>query len=686
MTLQTNTKHHFCLRKIATVLASLAIAITIFNFVHTDSAYAASVSCNPNATFIEEAVCLQDINWSVEHTMAFGRVYKLIDPRDGEEYSVGRLRDERVWLLDNLRLGGEEEIVLTSEDTNLEEGTSFTLPSSNTWDNSYEEPYIGTSNKYDTTSANDEWQVGNYYNYCAASAGTVCDESGEATQDAQYDICPVGWQLPSVGESSSDLNFLMSRLDNSSSSMISDLRLVLSGRYYNGASGYIDEDAYIWSSTLRDGQRVRYLTYNGSNVRLNESYRRDRGYSIRCVAKKSERPIMTCNQDAKNINEAVCLQDMNPLVKASMVAGREYRLFDSRDSEQYRVAKLQDGNVWLLDNLMIGKAEEIVLTSEDTNIEEGTTFTLPTTNTWENSYEAPYLDAVHKHEITSSSEEWQIGNYYNYCAASAGTVCDPQGENERDAEYDICPSNWRMPTGGINGEYGNLFAILDYDSLAYVNTLHLPLSGRHYDGSQGYIDRDGYFWSSTYRDGSRMRYINYDGVDVNPAGSYNRDRGYSMRCLANVGEFGSGEFEWVDGNEHTIAEGEGLILNITLNRDALLYIEVDGEIITNSSFELTGDDTTIKFKAPFLNSLSEGEHTVVVTYQEGVIIETSLTVKIGESANVPNTGANSTKRDAKDDYAIIITLSGAGIALLAASAIITAYFVTKAKRIHYKQF
>ena len=253
MTLQTNTIHHFCLRKIATVLASLAIAITILNFAHTNSAYAASVACNPNATFIEEAVCLQDINWSVEHTMAFGRVYKLIDPRDGEEYSVGRLRDERVWLLDNLRLGGEEEIVLTSEDTNLEEGTSFTLPSSSTWDNSYEEPYIGTSNKYDTTSANGEWQVGNYYNFCAASAGTVCDENGEATENAQHDICPVGWQLPSVGESSSDLNFLFSRIDNSSSTMVSDLHLALSGRYYNGASGYIDEDTYIWSSTLRDG-------------------------------------------------------------------------------------------------------------------------------------------------------------------------------------------------------------------------------------------------------------------------------------------------------------------------------------------------------------------------------------------------------------------------------------------------
>ena len=547
MVLHTNTQNKLCSRKAATVLASLTAAIiTSCLLTQANSAYAAAVTCNPGATYIEEAVCLSDINWSVEHTMAFGRVYKLIDSRDGEEYSVGRLRDERVWLLDNLRLGGEDEIVLTSEDTNIEEGTSFTLPSSSTWENSYTEPYIGSSNKYDTTSANDEWQVGNHYNFCAASAGTVCDESGAATENAQYDICPTGWQLPTAGESSSDLNYLFSRLNNSSSRMISDLHLVLSGRYYNGGSGYINEDAYIWSSTLRDGQRMRYLTYDGSNVRVNESYRRDRGYSIRCVAKKSERPVMTCNKDAKNIGEAVCLQDMNPLVKASMATGEEYRLFDSRDSEQYRVAKLQDGNVWFLDNLMIGKAEEIELTSEDTNIKEGTSFTLPTTNAWANDYETPYLEAAHKHEITNGNEEWRIGNYYNYCAASAGTICDPAGENERDAEEDICPSNWRMPTGGINGEYGMLLSVLDYDSDLFVNTLHLPLAGRYYDDAQDYVDQDGYFWSSTYRDGSRMRYVNYDGHDVNPTGSFNRDRGYSMRCIAKVSEFGSGDYEWVD--------------------------------------------------------------------------------------------------------------------------------------------
>lgn len=619
------------------IISAVAVIAACFSAKPSDT-LAAVVTCNPNATSISEATCLQDINWSVEHTMSFGKVYKLIDPRDGEEYSVGRLRDERVWLLDNLRLGGEDEIVLTSEDSNIPEGTTFILPSSSSWENSYVEPYIGTSNKHDTASASDEWQIGNHYNYCAATAGTVCDESGEATENAQYDICPAGWQLPSVGSSSSDFNYLSNRLNSSSSRMVSDLHLVLSGRYYNGGSGYIDEDAYVWSSTLRDGQRVRYLTYNGSDVRLNESYRRDRGYSIRCVAKKSERPIITCNEDAKNINEAVCLQDINPLVKASMTEGATYRLFDPRDSEQYRIAKLPDGNVWFLDNLMIGKAEEVTLSSNDTNIAEGTTFTLPSTNSWANDYETPYLEATHKHEVADNDEDWQIGNYYNYCAASAGTVCDPAGENERDAEEDICPLNWRMPTGGIDGEYGTLFASLGYDSDLFVSTLNLPLSGRYYDDSQDYVNEDGYFWSSTYRDGSRMRYVNYDGYDVNPAGSFNRDRGYSMRCIANVDEFGTGDFEWPDGNEHILEDEAGLTLKITLSRRAFLRVEVNGEPLGEAYYELTGeDDTNILFKQFYLNTLPEGEYIVKAIYEQDVAVDTSFLIR--DVPDVPNTGA-----------------------------------------------
>ena len=50
----------------------------------------------------------------------------------------------------------------------------------------------------------------------------------------------------------------------------------------------------------------------------------------------------------------------------------------------------------------------------------------------------------------------KIGVYYNYCAASAGTVCAVS--NTINASVDVCPKGWRMPTGGPGGEYESLYA------------------------------------------------------------------------------------------------------------------------------------------------------------------------------------------------------------------------------------
>ena len=76
---------------------------------------------------------------------------------------------------------------------------------------------------------------------------------------------------------------------------------------------------------------------------------------------------VVCNTSTMRISEAVCLQDMNIYVKQSMEIGVEYELMDERDDSTYKIAKLADGNVWLLDNLRIGGGTEMLLTNDDTN-------------------------------------------------------------------------------------------------------------------------------------------------------------------------------------------------------------------------------------------------------------------------------------------------------------------------------
>ena len=239
-----------------------------------------------------------------------------------------------------------------------------------------------------------------------------------------------------------------------------------------------------------------------------------------------------CNGAALKIEDAVCLQDMNNAIKATMEMGTEYELVDIRDMKTYRIAKLDDNNVWLLDNLRIGGDDEMLLTSLDTNtnpdIDDGE-FVLPASGDWVDSYIEPAIDTTDAEVMLGGDADKVQGGYYNYCAASAGTYCAEADESEGDAEYDICPAGWRMPTGGSGGEYQVLSDLLGSD---FIDVMHLPLSGRFYSGASGSIDQDGYFWSSTYRDGMRMYYLSRSNQTINTTGSYRCDRGYSMRCVA----------------------------------------------------------------------------------------------------------------------------------------------------------
>ncbi len=601
--------------------------------------------CNGSALDIDEAICLQDMNNAVKYTMQIGTEYELVDARDGVVYRVARLVDGNVWLLDNLRIGSDTEILLTLNDTNtnpeLNNG-EFILPASGDWENSYTKPAIDTTTA-DVMLGNDADKVtGGYYNYCAASAGTYCNEADEGEGDANYDICPAGWRMPTGGNGGE-----YQTLNNLYDDFINVMHLPLSGRFYSGAAGQVDQNGYFWSSTNRDGMRMYYLNRSNQTIDPVGSYRRDRGYSMRCVA-KDVKPEFSCNAGAKNIDEAVCLQDVNAMVRASMEEDKTYKLVDSRDAELYRVAKLADGNVWLQDNLRIGGKDTILLTAEDTNTNpelNNGEFLLPNSNNWVDSYTEPVINTTDAHHMLGSENDKTQGGYYNYCAASAGTYCNEANEGEGDAEYDICPAGWRMPTGGNGGEYQTVDTL--YDDL--INALILPLSGRFYGGSTGQVDQNGYFWSSTNRDGMRMYYLNRSNQTIDPVGSYRRDRGYSMRCIVNIKESGDGKYAWKDGiDEHKIGGDESLTLIVNLSSRALLSVKVDGKILSGDAYDLeSGEDTGIVLKKQYLDTLGVGKHQITVLYESGtevtadfIISEEEIVVPDTAGPGIPNTGAN----------------------------------------------
>lgn len=213
------------------------------------------------------------------------------------------------------------------------------------------------------------------------------------------------------------------------------------------------------------------------------------------------------------------------------------RLKDSRDNHVYKVQRLADGNCWMVENLDLGRTELTTdLTSANTNIQNS--IPASTFNSWKstsgtNSYDTGTFIPVDGFDAFAGAP---YGTLYNYYVASAGTI---SGETNADnAEYDICPAGWRLPTGGSGGEFNALgnaygFAIL-YSHVDGGISFSSP--GYFSNGAPESTDAYGYYWSSTVASDTKMHNLytyksSYGGGSMGYTNSSERYYGGPIRCV-----------------------------------------------------------------------------------------------------------------------------------------------------------
>ena len=302
------------------------------------------------------------------------------------------------------------------------------------------------------------------------------------------------------------------------------------------------------------------------------------------------------------------MQDLsNPtLAQEVCTTDRPSIVIDKRDEQAYTIQRLPDGKCWMLDNLNLDLTNASIvagLSPENTNADTASLKSLRQGNrtdcgeadcskyatsglsleNWEGGSSSYTVPMVKKSGTCSTSSDFpctyngnytnndilstltpnqstfglgsgRIGVFYNYCAASAGSYCyDSSGAGApsagTNANYDVCPTNWRVPTGGVGGEYASLCAILngnacgDKDgagvgmdatspnSLQYK--LSLLLSGS-YSGTREAIVRqgtNGRFWSSTFISIGNMHDLQISSTNVYPQNYPTRNGGEAVRCL-----------------------------------------------------------------------------------------------------------------------------------------------------------
>ncbi|MBQ3320706.1 BspA family leucine-rich repeat surface protein, partial [Candidatus Saccharibacteria bacterium] len=209
-------------------------------------------------------------------------------------------------------------------------------------------------------------------------------------------------------------------------------------------------------------------------------------------------------------------------------------LTDDRDgtSRSYDVSKLADGNCWMTTNLALGTTTAVELTSDDTDLEEGTTFTLPAGDT--TSYTA--TTRLPKIRLTNGSSATTNGVYYTWSASVASTASTSSAINTS-----VCPKNWDLPT---NDQYGTLSTASSYS--ASNPTTDLPsqfmVDGGFTDGATFNQATYGFYWTATSSSTTSAygRRVNTTTLysSANTGTTYGGNKYYrkNIRCVASQGK------------------------------------------------------------------------------------------------------------------------------------------------------
>ena len=295
-------------------------------------------------------------------------------------------------------------------------------------------------------------------------------------------------------------------------------------------------------------------------------------------------------QDATKVAE-LCGTGANSLTKTSYnsttgilsaTLSSVSALTDNRDNQSYAIAKLADGNCWMIENLRLADTHRegantvaTTLTTANTNkpLNNGNIVTLKhnytdsstftnlsaTSNVAYNASTAPSgwcstnsaacndqsrlrtdntanrATYTNGQTITTSDKFYSYGNYYNWYSATAGR--GTYSKSSGDTNGDLCPLGWKLPYGGT----GTSGASLGGTSGGFSN-LDKQMGGTGENNSRNSVTGDPmiYYWKQFPNNYLNSGYLT--GATLNSAGlegSYWSSTAYSSDIVYVLAFYGS---------------------------------------------------------------------------------------------------------------------------------------------------
>ena len=239
------------------------------NPVHADGKYSGfSVRCiaDDKLTF-DNIANMQDMTPEICANAKEHQTATLRDVRDGNTYTVAKLKDGKCWMTQNLRIINKTIAPADSDVT-----TNYNIPASSI--NGFSSN--NTSNAYVDSD-------GGLYTWYTATAGTGTQSMSTQGQNATVSICSKGWRLPTSGNGG-EFEALNNRY-SSISDLTANADFTFSGRVHSSSRGYQGSSGYYWSSTVNSSSNAYHLLLNTSYVYPANHSSKNYGFSVRCIAR-----------------------------------------------------------------------------------------------------------------------------------------------------------------------------------------------------------------------------------------------------------------------------------------------------------------------------------------------------------------------------------------------------------------
>lgn len=260
---------------------------------------------------------------------------------------------------------------------------------------------------------------------------------------------------------------------------------------------------------------------------------------------------------------------------ASKSNGYVTALKDGRDNQVYAVAKLADGNYWMIENLRLdnnvaspnwgdnalsqGFGEDFEglakpefetfsnTTASNSLYNTGDARTMPRYN---NDNTASPVETMTRY--TYLDNVYSLGNYYSWAAAIADTTAYTDSYQHTDVHTSICPAGWHLPYGSngntgtnLGNTSGGFYYLADKigatamerESSARLRTFpnNFVYSGRVYDeviDNRSYVM---YYWATSNYDNNRGYMLTFTETSgFAGIGGGVKYVGHSVRCVAGA--------------------------------------------------------------------------------------------------------------------------------------------------------